>query len=136
MNREFVRRIAYWVDWVSYYLIMATGTLTVGLALAASALVGIAKIEQAAAYPPVYEGTIVAFSYDDGHTTYSSYTFGDWSITKAHRKDGEAFYIGVSDGEHTDYWEVSREQYSEFQMDEYVTRDDLANEIEKRNELK
>lgn len=128
MNREFIRRIVYWADVVSYYLIMAAGTLTVGIALAVVALVGIAKVEQAAAYPPVYEGKIVAFSYDDGHTTYSSYTFGDWSITKTHRKDGESFYIGVSDGEHTDYWEVSREQYNEFQMDDYVTRDDLVSE--------
>ena len=98
------------------------GAVVLGIVLAVLLLIGIGKVEQFIEYPPLYSGTVAGFGYDDGHTTYSAWAFGNYRIERANVKDGESYWIRVVSGDHEDWWEVTQDQYCELNVGDFVSK--------------
>ena len=79
------------------------------------------KIDSMISHQHINHGVVTKKCYEDGHYWYSSYVFGEYSITK--RNGGEAyFYIAVTDGDKQDFWKVSEEEWDALSIGDCVHR--------------
>ena len=109
-----MRRIA---TAITYY----TGVATLAILIFALAFFGCIKVDQMAHSQNLRQGYVVNKSYGDGHYWYTSWTFGDYSLTK--RNGGaESYYIEVSDGSKTDFWTVGEEEWENLSVGDYVIK--------------
>ncbi len=107
---DYGRLAVYYLGWVTLYLLLFVSIFALYI-----------KIDSALTHTQLDRGYVVRKCYDDGHYWYSSYVFGDYSITKRH--GGEAyFYIEVRDGSKSDYWHVSLEEYDALSVGDYIMR--------------
>lgn len=107
-------------------VIRAVGTLTMLVFVFIAAFVCTARIEYAIANPTLHSGTVTAKSYDDGHTWYSEYIIGRYSLRERHGDGLEHFHIEVTDTRgRTDWWEVSEKLYHELEIGRSITRKEV-----------
>lgn len=103
-------KAVYYLGWATVFVLAFVLIFTVYV-----------KIDSAISHQHINRGVVTNKCYDDGHYWYSSYVFGDYSITK--RNGGEAyFYIAVSDGDTQDFWKVSADEWDSLSIGDYVHR--------------
>ena len=79
------------------------------------------KIDSAISHQHINRGYVINKSYDDGHYWYSTYTFGNYSITR--RNGGEAeFFIEVQNNDVREFWVVTEDEWAELSIGDYIAR--------------
>ena len=97
------------------------GWFTVCLLMLAGVMLVCAKIDQHTAHNHLSHGYITEKYVDDGHYWYSSWSFGDYSITRQHGGKQE-YRVTVKDGDTTDYWTIPEEQWQRVNIGDYIGR--------------
>ena len=110
-NRIF-HSVMYWV-----------GVVTTALILALLVVAGYLRMDYIANNPTLERGVVTGYSYNDGHTTYVDYVFGDWILRKVSGDGKDHYYLQITnDYGHIDYWEVSQEDYATVEIGTAVTK--------------
>ena len=108
---------AFWFKRFVYFV----GFVTLVIVIGTVGLIGFSKIEYALANPSLNSGIVTSKTYYDGHENSVMWTFGDYTISK--KVSGEScYYIGVSDGEHEDFWIVNEDEWINLNVGEFVKR--------------
>ena len=100
-----------------YYL----GWFTVAVFVFAAVMFAACKVDQYTSHAHLNRGYVTEKYIDGEHYWYSSWVFGDLSITRRHGGE-RAYCITVQDGETKDYWTISEEQWQSLNIGDYIGR--------------
>jgi hypothetical protein len=111
------QRIHDYVTITVYYL----GWFTVALLLVFAVMFAACKIEQHTSHSRINRGYVTEKFVDGEHYWYSSWVFGDLSITRRHGGD-KAYCITVQDGDAKECWTVTEDEWNTLNIGDYIGR--------------
>jgi len=111
------RRFHDYVMITVYYL----GWFAVVLLVMVAVMFAACKIDQYASHTHLNRGYVTEKFVDGEHYWYSSWVFGDISITRRHGGE-KAYCITVQDGDAMDYWTVSEGEWNKLNIGDYIGR--------------
>ena len=91
------------------------------LAILVAGLILCGKIERLISDPPLYSGTVRTKCYYDGHPYKSITRIGSLTFTKRYQYD-PYFYVEVVNGDHSDFWKVSEEEWERLSVGQRISR--------------
>lgn len=106
-------------------ILMTVGAVTLALILFVLILAGVVKLGALIANPPLRSGTVTGFSFDDGHTWYSDWRLGPYTLRVAHGDGREHCYVHVEQDGRRDVWEIDEASCRLLAVGQTVTRGQL-----------
>ena len=112
--REIIRKCVYLVGCMTLALITLVVMMSIYTKIDSA-------LTQNRSMRHISQGYVEKKCYNNTDFWYSTWTIGKYSITK--RNGGsEEYYIKVVDGENTDFWTVSEEEWNLLSVGDYVKK--------------
>ena len=108
--RDYVMITVYFLGWLFVALLLILAVTFVVL-----------KVDEHTDHLKLTSGQVTEKFAVHDHYWYSTWTFGDISVTKRNG-GGKAYVVTVTNGDETDYWTLPEERWQSVNIGEYIGR--------------